>query len=88
MFFWELLIARQTLIILLSRKTFTQKTDYLAYTLVDSNYFETLAKTFLIPAGQKHFVQENVFNMSTVRPIVFAMNKNGEITRGHIEITL
>ena len=35
--------------------------DMLAYTTVEFNYLETLAKTFIIPARQNQFIQENVF---------------------------
>ena len=59
--------------------------DMLAYTPVDFNYLETLAKTFIIPARQNQFIQENIFNNAPVRRI--AMNTNsaftGSYTRNH-----
>ena len=35
------------------------RTDMLAYTLVELNYLEILAKTFVMSARQNHFIQEN-----------------------------
>ena len=37
----------------------------LAYALVEYNYMETLATTFIIPARQNQFIQENIFNKHT-----------------------
>ena len=36
-----------------------KRTDTLAYTPVQFNYLETLAKTFNLPARQNQFIQEN-----------------------------
>ena len=47
-----------------------------AYTPVDFNYLETLAKTFIIPARQNQFIQENIFNNAPVRRIAIEMNTN------------
>ena len=49
------------------------------------NYLETLAKTFIIPAGQNQFIQENNFNNNPVRRIVIAMNTNSAFTRPFTE---
>ena len=38
-----------------------KRMDMLAYTPVELNYLETLAKTFIIPARQNQFIQENIF---------------------------
>ena len=38
-----------------------KRMDKLAYAPVEFNYLETLAKTFIIPARQKQFIQENIF---------------------------
>ena len=43
--------------------------DMLAYTHVEFNYLETLAKTFIIPARQNQLIQENIFNNAPVRRI-------------------
>ena len=53
-----------------------KRMDMLAYTPVEFNYLETLAKTFIIPARLNQFVQENVFNNAPVRRIAIAMNTN------------
>ena len=47
-----------------------------AYTPVEFNYLETLAKTFIIPARQNQFIQENIFYNAPVRRIAIAMNTN------------
>ena len=47
-----------------------------AYTPVEFNYLETLAKTFITPARQSQFIQENIFNNALVRRIAIAMNSN------------
>ena len=50
--------------------------DMLVYTPVEFNYLDTLAKTFIDPARQNQFIQENIFTNVPVRRIVIAMNKN------------
>ena len=59
--------------------------DTLAYTPLDFNYLETLAKTFIIPARQNQFIQENIFNNAPVRRIAIAMNTNSEFTGSYTE---
>ena len=59
--------------------------DMLAYTPVEFNYLETLAKIFFIPARQNQFIQENVFNNAPVRRIAIAMNTNSAITGSSTE---
>ena len=54
--------------------------DMLAYTPVELNYLETLAKTFIIPARQNQFIQENIFNNAPVRLTAIAMNTNSAFT--------
>ena len=46
-----------------------KRMDMLACTPVEFNYLETLAKTFIIPARQNQFIQENIFNNAPVRRI-------------------
>ena len=48
--------------------------DMLAYAPVEYNYLETLSKTFIIPARQNQFIQENIFNNAPIRRIAIAMN--------------
>ena len=50
--------------------------DMLAYAPVEYNYLETLAKTFIIPARQNQFIQENIFNNAPIRRVAIAMNTN------------
>ena len=62
-----------------------KRMDMLAYTPVEFNYWETLAKTFIIPARQNQFIQENFFNNAPVRRIAIAMNTNSAFTRSYTE---
>ena len=62
-----------------------KRTGVLAYTPVNSNYLETLAKTFIIRARQNHFIQENIFNNAPVRRIAIAMNTNSAFTGFYTE---
>ena len=62
-----------------------KRMDMLAYTPVDFNYLETLAKTFIIPARQNQFFQENIFNNAPVRRFAIAMNINSAFTGSHTE---
>ena len=57
----------------------------LAYTSVEFNYLETLAKTFIIPARQYQFIQENIFNNAPVRRIAIAMNTKSAFTGSYTE---
>ena len=52
----------------------------LAYAPVEYNYMETLAKTYIIPAPQNQFIQENIFNNAPIRRIAIAMNSNSAFT--------
>ena len=54
--------------------------DMLAYAPVEYNYLETLAKTFIIPARQNQFIQENIFNNAHIRRVAIAMNTNPAFT--------
>ena len=59
-----------------------KRMDMVAYTLVEFNYLEkTLAKTFIIPARQTQFFQENIFNNAPVHGIAIAFNTNSAFTR-------
>ena len=59
--------------------------DLLAHTPVEFNYLETLAKTFIIPARQNQFIQENIFNNAPIRWIAIAMNTNSAFTGSFTE---
>ena len=57
-----------------------KRMDMLAYTPVEFSYLETLAKTFIIPARQNQFIQENILNNAPVRRIAIALNTNSAFT--------
>ena len=62
-----------------------KRMDLLAYTPVEFNYLETDAKTFIIPARQNQFIQENIFNNAPVRRIAIAMITNSAFTGSYTE---
>ena len=53
-----------------------ERLERLAYGTVEYNYLETWARTFIIPARQNQFIQENVFNNAPIRRVAVAMNTN------------
>ena len=55
------------------------------YTPVEFNYLETLAKTFILPAGQNQFIQEKTFNNAPVLRVAFARNTNSVFTGTNTE---
>ena len=57
-----------------------KRMDLLAYVPVEYNSLKFLAKTFIIPARQNQFIQENIFNNATIRRIAIAMNTNSAFT--------
>ena len=57
-----------------------KRMDMLAYTPVEFNCLETFARTFIIPARQNQFIQENIFINATVRRVAIAMNTNSAFT--------
>ena len=59
--------------------------DMLAYTPVEFNYLEVFAKTFIIPARQNQFIQENVFSNAPVRRVAIGMNTNSAFTGSYTE---
>ena len=56
-----------------------KRMSQLAYAPVQYNYMETLVKTYIIPARQNQFVQENIFNNAPIRRIAIAMNTNSAL---------
>ena len=44
-----------------------------------------MAKTFIIPARQNQFIQENIFNNAPIRRIAIAMNTNSAFTGSFTE---
>ena len=59
---------------------YKKRMDMLAYTPVEYNYMETLAKEFIIPSFQNQFIQKNFFNNAPIRRIAIAMNTNSAFT--------
>ena len=57
-----------------------KRMDMIAYAPVECKYLEALAKTFIIPARQNQFIQENIFNNAPVRRVAIAMNANSAFT--------
>ena len=62
-----------------------KRMDMLAYALVEYNYLETLAETFIIPARQNQFIQENIFKNAPIRRVAIAMNTNSAFTEFFFE---
>ena len=89
----ETLIVHFTLVVLLSRIGMISRgddchkkgMDMLAYTLVEFNCWETLAKTFIIPDTQNQFIQENIFNNAPLRRIVIAIKTTSLFTGFYTE---
>ena len=69
----------------LKDKHHKKRMDLLSYTLVEFNNLETLAKTFIYPARQNHFIQKNFFKNALVRRIANAMNTNSASTGSYTE---
>ena len=59
--------------------------DMLAYTPVEFNHLETLAKTFIILARQNQFIQENISHNAPVRRMAIAVNTNSAFTGSYTE---
>ena len=62
-----------------------KRMNTLAYAPVEYNFLETLAKTFIIPARQNQFIQENFFNNAPIRRVAIAMNSNSAFTGSFTE---
>ena len=57
----------------------------IAYAPVEYNYMETLAETYIIPARQNQFIQENIFNNAPIRRIAIVNNSNSAFTGSFAE---
>ncbi len=64
-----------------------KRMDMPAYTPVEFNYLECLAKSFIFSARQNQFIQENIFNNAPVSRIAIAMNTNSAFTGSYTENT-
>ena len=63
----------------------TKRMDMLAYSPVEYNYLETLAKTFIITARQNQFIRKIIFNNAPIRRVAIAMNTNSAFTGSFLE---
>ena len=81
----ELWIVLYTRRIALTDDYHKKRMDMLAYAPIEYNYLETLAKTFIIPARQNQFIQENIFNNAPIRRVAIAMNTNSAFTGSFTE---
>ena len=71
--------------VMLKQDYHRKRMSQLAYAPVEYNYMETLAKTFIIPARQIQFIQENIFNNASIRRTAIAMKSNSAITGSYAE---
>ena len=62
-----------------------KRMNLLAFAPVEYNYLETLAKTFIIPARQNQFIQENIFNNAPIRRVAIAMSTKSAFTSSFTE---
>ena len=69
-----------TRLVMLKEDYHKKRMSQLANAPVEYNYIETLAKTFIFPAPQNQFIQENKFNNAPIRRIAIAMNSNSAFT--------
>ena len=60
--------------VILKEDYLKKKIFQLAYAPVENNYMEKLAKTFIVPARQNQYIQENNFNNAPIRGMAIAMN--------------
>ena len=56
-----------------------------AYALVEYNFLEILATTFIITPRQNQFIQEYIFNKGPIRRFTIAMNTNSAFTGSFTE---
>ena len=62
-----------------------KRMDMRAYAPVEYNYLETLTKTFIMPARQNQFIQENIFNNALICRVAIAMNTYSAFTGSFFE---
>ena len=62
-----------------------KRMEMLAYTSVDYNYVEPLAKTIILPAKQNRFLQENFLNKAAIGPVAIRININSAFTGSYTE---
>ena len=57
-----------------------KKISHFSYAPVKYNYMETLVKTYIIPARQNQFIQENFFMNAAIRRIAIVLNSHSAFT--------
>ena len=57
-----------------------KRMSQLAYAPVEYKYMETLAETYIIPARQNQFIQQNIINNAPTRRIAIAINSTSAFT--------
>ena len=62
-----------------------KRMDMFAFTPVEYNYMEILARIFIILSGQDQFNQENILNTAPIRRIAIAMKTNSTFTESFTE---
>ena len=62
--------------VMLNEDYHKKRMSQLTYAPVEYNYMETLAKTYVVPARQNQFLQENIFKNAPIRRKAIAMNSN------------
>ena len=65
-----------------------KRMDMLAYAPIKYIFLRTLAKTFIIPARQNQFIQENIFKNASIRRVALAKNTNSAFTGSFTETPL
>ena len=63
-----------------------KKLEMLAYTLLDYNFLETLAKTCFTPVKENKFSQEDIFSNAPVRRTTIAMKLTSAFTVSYTTI--
>ena len=74
-----------TRLVMLEENYHKKRMSQLAYVPVEHNYMETLTKTFIIPARQNQFIQENIFSSEPRCRRAIAMNSNSAFTGSFAE---
>ena len=71
--------------VMLKEDCHKKRMSHLAFSPVEYHYMETLVKTYIIPAQQNQFIQENIFDNAPIRRIAIAMKSNSAFTDSFAE---
>ncbi len=80
---YNVVIEKAALIVekkILRENSHNSITKTLALTNAQYNFHETLLKTFIMPANQNSFKQEDIFNAEPIRRLAIAMCHNGQFS--------